>query len=619
MKQFCRIIALFLVLSFVLPLLAPRFCATEAVNQSDSVLDTSCEETFFIEQELYTKFENDLARFIDADPELGHTFQISEIKPLYDFAENLYYVIECDPTGYLIYHANSRTCMEYSLYCESPYLNCKDNIYYGGVTNYYVVEGDQLVHPLSNEVLTSEDIAQLTALCAENDEKLTTKAAEESTNLLAASGGETVYVTGSSIISNLSSVDSFGYYTDGTSGGNCGYVAAALLLLYYDCVASDRFIDDAKYLSPEGNAYRGRSSGMNLNSGYYNLAKYLYVVHGKLDGEYCNGTAAYEQNDSIARFRGINNVISDYLASNSNVSVEGNGRLMIDVGTVYTELFSTRKPVIMFGLIDKSLMPSNSAEPSSPISGAEGTVKHAVLAYGYTLFPDSVYIISHLGWKECNKVSLNSSQFILGSAYQIDDYSSNEASSKFTDIKYHWGKKYISNCINYGCMSSGMTDTTFGPSNKVTRGMMAEILYRLAGSPQAPVGHPFTDVSNTRYYAKAISWAYHNGIISGITSTQFCPDNYITREQAVTMIHRYADYKNINLSRTTGIEFDIMFEDYSNVSKFAKPSINWAVETGLLIGERVNGKFYLYPKNNITRSELAKLIFLLQRKSGAWR
>lgn len=164
-----------------------------------------------------------------------------------------------------------------------------------------------------------------------------------------------------------------------------------------------------------------------------------------------------------------------------------------------------------------------------------------------------------------------------------------------------------------------MTDTTFGPSNKVTRGMMAEILYRLAGSPQAPVGHPFTDVSNTRYYAKAISWAYHNGIISGITSTQFCPDNYITREQAVTMIHRYADYKNINLSRTTGIEFDIMFEDYSNVSKFAKPSINWAVETGLLIGERVNGKFYLYPKNNITRSELAKLIFLLQRKSGAWR
>lgn len=60
MKQFCRIIALFLVLSSILPLLAPRFCATEAVNQSDSVLDTSCEETFFIEQELYTKFENDL-------------------------------------------------------------------------------------------------------------------------------------------------------------------------------------------------------------------------------------------------------------------------------------------------------------------------------------------------------------------------------------------------------------------------------------------------------------------------------------------------------------------------------------------------------------------------------
>jgi len=139
-----------------------------------------------------------------------------------------------------------------------------------------------------------------------------------------------------------------------------------------------------------------------------------------------------------------------------------------------------------------------------------------------------------------------------------------------------------------------------------------------------PTGYLIYHVNSGTYaeyslYCDSPYLAYKDNIYYGVTETQFYPDNYITREQAVTMLHRYSDYKNIYLSQASGIDFEFDFADYSSVSKFAKPSIRWAVNTGLMNGERINGRFYLHPKNNITRSELAKLIFMLQRKSGSWR
>ena len=48
----------------------------------------------------------------------------------------------------------------------------------------------------------------------------------------------------------------------------------------------------------------------------------------------------------------------------------------------------------------------------------------------------------------------------------------------------------------------------------------------------------FTDVPAGHYTEEAIAWAVAEGITSGCTTAEFCPDEPPTRAQAVTFLHR---------------------------------------------------------------------------------
>ena len=89
----------------------------------------------------------------------------------------------------------------------------------------------------------------------------------------------------------------------------------------------------------------------------------------------------------------------------------------------------------------------------------------------------------------------------------------------------------------------GVSATLFQPEGLLTRGQIVTILYRLAGSPAADCSNPFTDVKKDRYYTAAVSWAYEQGIVLGVTSTLFRPEQPVTREQLVTFLARYAALK----------------------------------------------------------------------------
>ena len=49
----------------------------------------------------------------------------------------------------------------------------------------------------------------------------------------------------------------------------------------------------------------------------------------------------------------------------------------------------------------------------------------------------------------------------------------------------------------------------------------------------------FDDVPEGHYAEEAISWAVENGITSGVSPTEFGPDETLTRAQMVTFLHRY--------------------------------------------------------------------------------
>lgn len=58
----------------------------------------------------------------------------------------------------------------------------------------------------------------------------------------------------------------------------------------------------------------------------------------------------------------------------------------------------------------------------------------------------------------------------------------------------------------------------------------------------------FTDVSDKSVFAPYVEWAANNGIVLGIDSATFKPNDNITREQMAAIICRYADYAGIKLS-----------------------------------------------------------------------
>lgn len=150
---------------------------------------------------------------------------------------------------------------------------------------------------------------------------------------------------------------------------------------------------------------------------------------------------------------------------------------------------------------------------------------------------------------------------------------------------------------------SGTSSTTFSPENTMTRGMMATVLYRLAGSPTVSGTEPFTDVSSTDYFYNPVIWAYNNGIVSGTSSTTFSPNDNVTRQQAVVFLYRYADYADLDITITSGFSIS-GYSDYSSISSYAITAMTWAVDKGIMSG---SGN-YLFPTNNATRAEIASML-----------
>ena len=67
------------------------------------------------------------------------------------------------------------------------------------------------------------------------------------------------------------------------------------------------------------------------------------------------------------------------------------------------------------------------------------------------------------------------------------------------------------------------------------------MLWRAAGRPEpASTVNPFTDVDAVKHadFYKAILWAVEEGITTGISDTEFGPHGVTNRAQAVTFLYR---------------------------------------------------------------------------------
>ena len=150
----------------------------------------------------------------------------------------------------------------------------------------------------------------------------------------------------------------------------------------------------------------------------------------------------------------------------------------------------------------------------------------------------------------------------------------------------------------------------FGPYDSLERGMVATILWRMAGCPWSDTSYPFEDVSDPdAYYYDAVCWARELGVVSGYrnadgTYTNFGPTDKVTREQLACMFARYAEL-NDGLDTSSDCAAMEEKEGADQVSGYARESMGWAVDTGLING--VNGN-ELRPQDNAWRASMAQLV-----------
>ncbi len=172
---------------------------------------------------------------------------------------------------------------------------------------------------------------------------------------------------------------------------------------------------------------------------------------------------------------------------------------------------------------------------------------------------------------------------------------------KFTDVDrwawYHDGSHY---CVEHNLIV-GTTNTTFSPNMPITRAMVVAILWRIENNPLVNDVVSFQDVKENAYYTEAVRWAAHNGIVSGYSSNVFAPNDNITREQMASILYRYTQYKNKDVSGRADIS---NYQDRNEISNYALTAMQWACDAGIINGMSTT---VLSPKGTTTRAQVAQM------------
>ena len=153
---------------------------------------------------------------------------------------------------------------------------------------------------------------------------------------------------------------------------------------------------------------------------------------------------------------------------------------------------------------------------------------------------------------------------------------------------------------------NGVSGKKFEPMGQTSRAQFVTMLYNLAGAPKVNKKADFKDVGKGDWYENAVNWAYTYDITSGVSETKFGPDQKITRQQAAVMFYKYAVYKKLD---TTGDKKALdKFSDKNKVESWAKTGLEWAVHQGVINGKLKGQTTILAPNDKITRAECAQMI-----------
>ena len=177
-----------------------------------------------------------------------------------------------------------------------------------------------------------------------------------------------------------------------------------------------------------------------------------------------------------------------------------------------------------------------------------------------------------------------------------------EAPLPFPDVtEGDWFYDAVRYAYETGLMD-GVGDNLFAPNSQTTRAQLVTILYRLAGQPAVSGDLPFPDVESGTWYTDAVAWAAQNGIVNGVSDTEFAPGDDITREQLAAILYRYAAYQGYDVSQRADLSG---FGDASSISGYAQEALSWAHAQDLVLGFEDGS---LRPQGNANRAQIAAVL-----------
>lgn len=172
----------------------------------------------------------------------------------------------------------------------------------------------------------------------------------------------------------------------------------------------------------------------------------------------------------------------------------------------------------------------------------------------------------------------------------------NVADSVFSDVsKDHWAYESIVSLVNRKILN-GKGNNMFCPESGITRGELVKIIceaYGLSGTKKAG----FTDIGG-KWYENYADTAFENGIVNGISETQFGGDLVVTRQDLCVILYRLAK------SEATGT---LNFTDSEEIAQYAKTAVSYMAEKGIVNGFS-DGSFK--PFDGCTRAQVAKIVNL---------
>ena len=286
-------------------------------------------------------------------------------------------------------------------------------------------------------------------------------------------------------------------------------------------------------------------------------------------------------------------------------------------GGVTTYKFKTKTPSTPTGPTGGGTTPTTYAvKTPSAIEGGKVSASAASAAQGatvtLTVTPDEGYELDKLTVTDASGKAVNVTG--SGSRYTFTmPAGAVSVSASFKKAETPWQNPFgdvkesawYYNAVKYvkqNKLMNGNEKGQFEPEKALTRAEFAAILYNKEGQPAAAWSSVFTDVPQGAWFAKQMVWAAGKDILAGYGNGKAGPNDPIKREELAVLLWKY-EGKPAPKSAT------LNFPDAGKVSSWARDAMLWAVENGVISGDKTpSGTVILDPQGSASRAESAQML-----------